>query len=86
MIETIAQLRENHSQFDVLWNEVGRETQELMVKNAPQLLERMGTWYNQQNKLIVELEDKYQEFLQEKDESHELALVAGYKLESVDEL
>lgn len=86
MIETIAQLRDNHSQFDVLWNEVGRETQELMVKNAPQLLERMGTWYNQQNKLIVELEDKYQELLQEKDELIQHMLVEGHTLESVDEL
>ena len=65
MIETIAQLRENHQQFDMLWNEIGRETQELMVKNAPQLLERLGVWYNQQNNLIAELEDKSQEFLQE---------------------
>ena len=65
MIETIAQLRENHQQFDMLWNEIGKETQELMVKNAPQLLERLGVWYNQQSSLIAELEDKSQEFLQE---------------------
>ena len=67
MIETIAQLRENHSQFDILWNDVGQETQELLVKNSPQLLERMGAWYNQQNNLIAELEDKSQEFLQDQD-------------------
>ena len=67
MIETIAQLRENHSQFDILWNDVGQETQELLVKNSPQLLERMGPWYNQQNNLIAELEDKSQEFLQDQD-------------------
>jgi len=28
-------------------------------------LERLGVWYNQQNSLIAELEDKSQEFLQE---------------------
>tara|TARA_R100001244_G_scaffold78322_1_gene61856 strand:+ start:327 stop:566 length:240 start_codon:yes stop_codon:yes gene_type:complete len=67
LIETIAQLRENHSQFDILWNDVGQETQELLVKNSPQLLERMGAWYNQQNNLIAELEDKSQEFLQDQD-------------------
>ena len=67
MIETIAQLRENHSQFDILWNDVGQETQELLVKNSPQLLERLGVWYNQQNNLIAELEDKSQEFLQDQD-------------------
>ena len=82
MIEAIAQLRENHSQFDVLWNDVGQETQELLVKNAPQLLERMGDWYNQQNNLIVELEDKYQEFLQEIDESHEALAVEGLAVET----
>ena len=81
MIETIAQLRENHQQFDMLWNEIGRETQELMVKNAPQLLERLGVWYNQQNSLIAELEDKSQEFLQELVEKDDEEVVVFTEIE-----
>lgn len=54
-------LRKNHSQFDVLWNEVGIETQKHMVKNAPELLKRLGDWYNAQNDLLIELDDLYDE-------------------------
>ena len=57
LLESVGKLRKNHSGFDVLWNEVGRETQEHMVKTAPELLTRMGDWYNEQLSLISEMDD-----------------------------
>ena len=57
LLESVGKLRKNHSGFDVLWNEVGRETQEHMVKPAPELLTRMGDWYNEQLSLISEMDD-----------------------------
>ena len=57
LLESVGKLRKNHSGFDVLWNEVGRETQEHMVKTAPELLTRMGDWYNEQRSLISEMDD-----------------------------
>ena len=57
LLESVGKLRKNHSGFDELWNEVGRETQEHMVKTAPELLTRMGAWYNEQLSLISEMDD-----------------------------
>ena len=57
LLELVGNLRKNHSGFDVLWNEVGRETQEHMVKTAPELLTRLGEWYNSQLSLITEMDD-----------------------------
>ena len=57
LLESVGKLRKNHSGFDVLWNEVGRETQEHMVKTAPELLTRLGEWYNSQLSLITEMDD-----------------------------
>ena len=57
LLESVGKLRKNHSGFDVLWNEVGRETQEHMVKTAPELLTRLGDWYNEQLSLISEMDD-----------------------------
>ena len=57
LLESVGKLRKNQSGFDVLWNEVGRETQEHMVKTAPELLTRLGDWYNEQLSLISEMDD-----------------------------
>ena len=57
LLDMVGKLRKNHAGFDVLWNDVGRETQEKMVKTAPQLLNRLGDWYNAQLTLISELDD-----------------------------
>ena len=57
LLEMVGKLRKNHSGFDVIWNEVGRETQEKMVKTAPDLLGRLGVWYNDQLTLITEMDD-----------------------------
>lgn len=65
MINLIRKLRQHHQDFDVHWNEVGRETQERIVKTAPELLHRLGEWYNAQNKLIFELEEKIEELVEE---------------------
>jgi len=55
-LAVVNKLRKNHSDFDVIWNEGGRETQEFMVKNAPQLLSSLSEWYIKNGKLIEELE------------------------------
>ena len=54
--QTTKKLRQSHSDFDIIWNECGRETQEFMVKNAPQMLSRLSEWYVKHGKLIEELE------------------------------
>jgi len=51
----LKKLRKSHSDFDIIWNESGRETQEFMVKNAPQLLSSLSEWYIKNGKLIEEL-------------------------------
>ena len=56
MIKLLEKLRQNHSNFDNIWNEDGRDTQEYMVKNAPQMLSRLSEWYVNQGKLIKDLE------------------------------
>ena len=56
MIKLLEKLRENNSNFDNIWNEDGRDTQEYMVKNAPQMLSRLSEWYVNQGKLIKDLE------------------------------
>ena len=61
MRELIDELRNNHSQFDVLWNKMGTEIQEHMVKNAPELLQALGLWYNKSNELMFELQEKIDE-------------------------
>ena len=61
MRELIDELRNNHSQFDVLWNKMGTEIQEHMVKNAPGLLQALGLWYNKSNELMFELQEKIDE-------------------------
>ena len=61
MRELIEELRNNHSQFDVLWNKMGTEVQEHMVKNAPKLLHALGLWYNKSNELMFELQEKIDE-------------------------
>lgn len=66
MIKLIRQIRQHHNNFDVHWNEVGRETQEHIVKTAPELLHRLGVWYNEQNVLIAELENKIEEMSTDK--------------------
>jgi len=50
----LKKLRKSHSDFDIIWNESGRETQEFMVKNAPQMLSRLSEWYIKHGKLIEE--------------------------------
>ena len=54
--QTTKKLRQSHSDFDIIWNESGRETQEFMVKNAPQMLSRLSESYVKHGKLIEELE------------------------------
>ena len=61
MKELIEQLRKNHSQFDVLWNKLGTDTQKHMVKTAPELHAALGEWYNKSNELIFSLEEKIDE-------------------------
>jgi len=56
VIKLLEKLRQNHSNFDNIWNEDGRDTQEYMVKNAPQMLSRLSEWYVNQGKLIKDLE------------------------------
>jgi hypothetical protein len=56
MIKLLEKLSQNHSNFDNIWNEDGRDTQEYMVKNAPQMLSRLSEWYVKQGKLIKDLE------------------------------
>ena len=61
MINTIVKLRENHAHFDVLWNKIGTEVQQELVKTAPELLTALGAWYNRSNELIYELEEQIEE-------------------------
>ena len=61
MINTIVKLRENHAHFDVLWNKIGTEVQQELVKTAPELLTALGAWYNRSNELIYELEEQIEQ-------------------------
>ena len=61
MINTIVKLRENHAHFDVLWNKIGTEVQQELVKTAPELLTALGAWYNRSNELIFELQEQIEQ-------------------------